>query len=662
MGRRRRFSRGERITLFLTGRGTCAICGEVLQRGWHADHVTPYARGGETVVTNGQALCPRCNLEKGDQVITDERLVETDGINLRPTQKEVETVCLQKLANGETTVVVESFPGSGKTIAYLNAANRLYREGVIDAVVVAVPRINLATQGELDWDEIRPRYRVPVMGKIVHRENNPPLFRDDHFGYLTTYGSLTSRPDLHLGQLDGKRFMLVLDEAQQLGFDEDDGGTRSAQIIQSIGAEAAFRLVLSGFSRRGDKLPLLYGQYSEPDEKGLSYLLADVRATYRDGVTLGYLREFDFTLVNGAGVWEGIDGDTKDLDLAAMKVGIRKIIGDREYWEPMVDMTVERVVAVQEIDRRFRGLIGASTQAHADEILTYLRKRHPGVRALLAVSNERLAQDNLKKFRKGNYDILVTVAMAHVGYDCKAICVVCMLNDFREWGWVLQFIGRGLRRMDGIPPERQVLHGIFPADPKSKQICEWLRNESRLGIRARSDRSGGLGVQPKLGITRDVEQTDISTIGFTPNDDIAPEEWEYINQLARESRLISVPYGRLKDLLQRAGAQSSGPKSEQKKPRDDDANLPQMTDTQRLRVLSNEINTKCVGMDQRLLGVGYPEIYHGWSATQVKYAFSPPKRLKECGKAELEARKQWFDEVLVPTVNEMMRNHDRATS
>jgi 5-methylcytosine-specific restriction endonuclease McrA len=36
-----------------------------LTRGFHADHVVAFANGGDTVVNNGQALCPLCNLKKG---------------------------------------------------------------------------------------------------------------------------------------------------------------------------------------------------------------------------------------------------------------------------------------------------------------------------------------------------------------------------------------------------------------------------------------------------------------------------------------------------------------------------------------------------------------------------------------------------------------------
>jgi 5-methylcytosine-specific restriction endonuclease McrA len=61
----RRFRPAERVALFLAAGGRCAGCGAVLEPGWHADHVMPVRGGGETRASNGQALCPRCNLRKG---------------------------------------------------------------------------------------------------------------------------------------------------------------------------------------------------------------------------------------------------------------------------------------------------------------------------------------------------------------------------------------------------------------------------------------------------------------------------------------------------------------------------------------------------------------------------------------------------------------------
>lgn len=61
----RNFSKKQKQILYLFSGGLCQSCGEKLPANWHADHKEPYAKGGETDVINGQALCPKCNLSKG---------------------------------------------------------------------------------------------------------------------------------------------------------------------------------------------------------------------------------------------------------------------------------------------------------------------------------------------------------------------------------------------------------------------------------------------------------------------------------------------------------------------------------------------------------------------------------------------------------------------
>jgi len=65
---RRLFNGGERIALYLVADGKCEKCGDELEAGWHADHIVPFKKGGETHVSNGQALCADCNLKKGCKV------------------------------------------------------------------------------------------------------------------------------------------------------------------------------------------------------------------------------------------------------------------------------------------------------------------------------------------------------------------------------------------------------------------------------------------------------------------------------------------------------------------------------------------------------------------------------------------------------------------
>ena len=38
--------------------------GILLKSTFHADYMKPYSKGGKTILENGQALCPKCNLNK----------------------------------------------------------------------------------------------------------------------------------------------------------------------------------------------------------------------------------------------------------------------------------------------------------------------------------------------------------------------------------------------------------------------------------------------------------------------------------------------------------------------------------------------------------------------------------------------------------------------
>jgi 5-methylcytosine-specific restriction endonuclease McrA len=57
-----------RYALWRAADGKCQLCGRDLDPDdWHADHITPWSKTGRTNVHEMQALCPHCNLKKGDR-------------------------------------------------------------------------------------------------------------------------------------------------------------------------------------------------------------------------------------------------------------------------------------------------------------------------------------------------------------------------------------------------------------------------------------------------------------------------------------------------------------------------------------------------------------------------------------------------------------------
>ena len=68
----RQFTENERRTLYERQGGICPLCkAEGKTKIWsieemHADHITPWSRGGHTTLDNGQMLCADCNRKKSD--------------------------------------------------------------------------------------------------------------------------------------------------------------------------------------------------------------------------------------------------------------------------------------------------------------------------------------------------------------------------------------------------------------------------------------------------------------------------------------------------------------------------------------------------------------------------------------------------------------------
>lgn len=64
----RAFDRRDALAAYEKQGHKCPICGEEFEfEQMHADHITPWSKGGKTTPDNCQMLCRDCNLKKGAQ-------------------------------------------------------------------------------------------------------------------------------------------------------------------------------------------------------------------------------------------------------------------------------------------------------------------------------------------------------------------------------------------------------------------------------------------------------------------------------------------------------------------------------------------------------------------------------------------------------------------
>ena len=542
MTERRTFSNAERTALWLSADGKCQMCGIELDDTWEADHVYPYSKGGKTDVTNGQALCKPCNRMKKDKVLSDK-------INLRPFQQLFVDGVINKASRREKVFVAHASAGSGKTLASQSAVDALLRLGIVEQVAVFVPRLNLAAQYELDWEAMRDNLSFETtMKKLVHRTNDYPSLRPRGAdGYVTTYQSLCANPKKHLDYVASKPTVIILDEAQQLGYDEQGNDTsKSAYWVEKLGEHAVFIIVMSGTPYRADNKPLLFANYGDDDGTGYCPLIADLEATYRDGVKESYLRRFEYQLANGGYTWNDLTGETVDYSIDTKEGSVYQALQLDGFWQPMLETFVDALDVQQDtVNSRFAGLIACGTQNQARDVSKYLKKYHPRKRVLIAVSDDgEKAHKALRDFKTGRYDILVTVSMAYVGYDYKWINTVLLLTPIRSRGYLMQLVARGLRVLSDVDYGKQHCVVVAPDDPKMQEFIAYMRGESDAGYRIQQEltdepKSRGGGNAPTLGYASNAFVSELRALGLDPNSDLSPIELEIANQVRRAS---SLPY------------------------------------------------------------------------------------------------------------------------
>lgn len=537
MKRRRSFNITERNILWLAADGKCQMCGQPLGDDWEPDHVLPFSEGGETNIANGQALCKRCNRKKGNKLM----------IELREFQQRFVNQAIEKAKSGTKELVCNVFAGSGKTLASQVAADQLMELGYIDQVVVFVPRLNLAKQYELDWEEMRGKLPwKPTMQALRKSDNRLPLIYENASGYITTYSSLCSKPELHIEQIAKKRTLLILDEAHQLGIDEHGiDPTKSAHYTQLAGDKAELIFVMSGTPYRADGKALLFAQYSDKDSAGKAILQPDLEATYRDGVREGYLRRFEARMINGGYMWNDLDG-SEEKTLRGGDASVYRALQLEEIWKQLVNNFVEVLLEQKQlVDDRMCGLIATIDQKQAEEVYEYLQRSYPNLGILKAISDDgKNAQDALSNFKQGKHDILVTVSMAYIGYDHKPINTILLLTHFRSKSYLTQLVARGLRMWGDVDEAKQQCHILAPDDPLMQDFVEHMRSESEAGYQERKEKqqkeasteveTGGMMT---LGYASDGFLSDMRAMGLDPMGDLTPEEFEYADSLRRAKGL-----------------------------------------------------------------------------------------------------------------------------
>jgi superfamily II DNA or RNA helicase len=555
-GQARTFNTRQKQALFLLAGGRCAICGASLSKGWHADHVLPYSAGGATDVINGQALCPACNLAKGVTSVAELK-AWPERIELRAWQERAHRR-YQLTASADFLLVAT--PGAGKTIIALRIAYEMLSSRRVRRVCIVVPTSGLKEQ----WSKAAHRVGIEVDGEWSNRLAG--LLADDVHGVVVTYAQVASNPDIFRGLCRDGLFV-ILDEIHHAG--EAENLSWGPAMRQAFGM-AYRRLLLSGTPFRTDGNAIPFVVYEEGRSKadftyGYGQALADKPEVCRPVWFPSFEGRMEW--INNGQYYTATFAD--DVDKYQQSPRLRAALSfDGEWLRKVIRDTDDRLRDIRLHGHPDAGaLVVAMDQWHAHKICELIQ-RLTGEEAILVVSENPDALNELDRFKDGSQRWLVAVRMVSEGADIPRLRVGVYATNVVSELFFRQFVGRFVRWQGGAG-DIQDSYVFIPADSRlvtyAQDIMEernhqWEQESEALERERRKPAEPGddtRGLFVTIGVTN-VRPDRIVTDSII----LTPDDLAYARDLA-ERGSAQVPPEILAKLLYLANALPSKPSAAQ---------------------------------------------------------------------------------------------------
>ncbi|HKA60668.1 MAG TPA: DEAD/DEAH box helicase family protein [Gemmatimonadales bacterium] len=381
-------------------------------------------------------------------------------------------------------------PGAGKTLFAGFVFDALREAGLVERLMVVVPRRGLAKQ----WMD------ALEVGCHLRLKPHSAQERPNQDGVVVTYQSLTERSadslETHLIMAERIPTLLVLDEVHHLARDADSGHAAWARPIARLAGDVeagqqgiAGILNLSGTlwrSERSERISTV--RYTPPDADNRIRSIVDGEVTVQELIAVGQLRSIDLYRVDAHvqvadyADLSYIEGNLSDVDAKPARAAVAGLADINSWRTAFVASVLDKLEkAHRALNYHVKALIVAATQDQAekfrDEVDRQMRERHLQPLAELAVSrNEDEAQITLDNFRaQKRVGVLCTVDMAGEGYDCPEIAVLGYASNKLTSLYVRQVTARAMRVTDRERQIGTVLPAIVVLPDSTELVKEFLR-------------------------------------------------------------------------------------------------------------------------------------------------------------------------------------------
>ena len=482
---RRLFNQQQKQALYWMAEGRCENCGIPLPNNWHADHIQPHAEGGLTDVSNGQALCPKCNLEKGSKPMLKQW---PSHISLRRWQEQFLT---KYDADEKPDFLLVATPGAGKTIASLKVAHTLINSGIVQRVVVVCPTDHLRTQ----WLHDAARVHIQL-NKLQMNWDNQIALPSDYVGLVTTYAQVAMKAD-HLRAYTSKfKTLVLLDEIHHCG---DLDHLTWGQAIRRAFDPAVRRLLLSGTPFRSDNSQIPYVPYVRDSvSPAVSHSKPDYTYGYGDALKdEEVVRHIVFPGWDGEFTWSDWYGEEKKASfqnpLNKTESGYRLRTAINASGQAMRTVLTKAHQKLDDVRRdghtNAGGLVVAQDQTAA-KTLAKIVEEVTGEKPILAISETGdEASAEISRFRDGSQKWIVAVKMVSEGVDIKRLRVGVYATNVTTDTFFRQVIGRVIRwdsKWNSL--EDQTAWFYVPEDAELVRLMKGVKDEIIHSVEEKQDK------------------------------------------------------------------------------------------------------------------------------------------------------------------------------
>ena len=574
-----------RNALYDSTDGQCALCGIVLEPGWHADHSVPWVITKQTNIFEMEPMCPSCNARKGVSMEAVNFWNLVNGSALKPGQRTAIDTIFSRVREGADAVSIVLPPGYGKSDVILLSSAMLNLYKMACRTLILEPAENLRSQ-IVDRDEVQAsvdRYKLPSfwgLSQIMYEAKKAPekpwppgrnrdaaiismtmqlANRDANRQFLEQWVDAQRR-------LHGAPVLVFVDEAHT-GSDQNEWGNTTRALREA----GAIVILLTGTPYRSDNRRIEGFKWVDVDvepvkvyrkrrtddavlvdiyegQKSILRLDPDYEHTLRESWNVDsppslckiLRRPFDFDLSTN----NPITGE--DLPATALSLmppnQLRGHLGPFLRRDDVIRFFCHHFLLElrkrQEHEPATAGIVFVGNNDNSLEdpldreqalkVQQALSELSPHTKVVVATNDESSeGVVALRRFQKGNGDVVIVKQMGGVGYNVPRLKVVLDLSVVRQAAPFVQRLMRAARIWRYGDEENDVqmtMVYITPDDAKGRALWEHFIGGENMGETTLTNLEYIETLQGQEGTQGPFREYDI--IDIHPSDTFADSDFE----------------------------------------------------------------------------------------------------------------------------------------